>query len=148
MTEVLAPCAGVVVPMTEVPDQVFATEMVGPGVAIDPGKDPVTVVAPLSGRILKLHPHAFVVLGGDGVGVLVHLGIDTVQMDGRGFELLASEGADVAAGEPVVRWEPQTALDEGKSTLVPVVAMDRAKGSVATPDPHRVAAGDLLFGVT
>ncbi len=52
-----------------------------------------------------MHPHAFVVLG-DGVGVLVHLGINTVRLEGAGFEVLATQGADVAAGDPMVRWDP------------------------------------------
>lgn len=146
MTQVLAPCPGRVIPITEVPDQVFATEMVGPGVAIEPTGEVVTVVAPIAGQVLKLHPHAFVVLGDDGVGVLVHLGINTVRLEGRGFELLATEGDRVAAGDPMVRWDPSTADGEDMSTLVPVVAMDRPKGSVAAPAGRLVVAtGDPLF---
>jgi PTS system glucose-specific IIA component len=144
VTEVLAPVPGRVVPLSAVPDAVFAEEMVGPGVAIEPTGDVVTAVAPVAGRLLKLHPHAYVVLGGDGVGVLVHLGIDTVRLEGRGFELLVAEGDTVAAGDPVVRWDP-SALEEGMSTTVPVVLMDRPKGSV-TAEPREVATGDPLFG--
>ncbi|HYH35028.1 MAG TPA: PTS glucose transporter subunit IIA [Nocardioides sp.] len=147
MTQVLAPCPGRLVPLAEVPDPVFSSEMVGPGVAIDPAGDEVTVVSPVAGRLVKLHPHAFVVLSGDGVGVLVHLGIDTVQLEGRGFELLAEEGADVAQGAPVVRWDPAVAAGEGKSTMVPVVAMDRPKGSVPAPAVSDVEAGDPLFEI-
>ena len=142
-TRVLAPVGGRVVPLSEVPDAVFAEEMVGPGVAIEPTGSVVDAVAPVSGRILKLHPHAFVVLTEDGVGVLVHLGIDTVRLEGRGFELLAAEGDTVAAGDPVVRWDPST-LEEGMSSTVPVVLMDQPQGSV-TADPREVAAGEPLF---
>lgn len=146
MTQVLAPCPGRVVPITDVPDQVFATEMVGPGVAIEPTGELVTVVAPIAGKVLKLHPHAFVVLGDDGVGVLVHLGINTVRLEGHGFELLATEGDTVAAGDPMVRWDPSTVDGEDMSTVVPVVAMDRPKGSVAAPAADLVVAtGDPLF---
>ncbi len=146
MTQVLAPCPGRVIPVTEVADPVFAAEMVGPGVAIEPTGEVVTVVAPLAGRVLKLHPHAFVVLGADGVGVLVHLGINTVRLEGRGFELLAAEGDTVTAGDPMVRWDPSTVDGEDMSTVVPVVLMDRPKGSVPAPVPDLVVAtGEPLF---
>ena len=146
MTQVLAPCPGRVIPVTDVPDPVFAAEMVGPGVAIEPNGEVVTVVAPIAGRVLKLHPHAFVVLGDDGVGVLVHLGINTVRLEGRGFELLATEGDTVAAGDPMVRWDRSTLDGDDMSTLVPVVVMDRPKGSIAAPAPDLVVAtGDPLF---
>jgi glucose-specific phosphotransferase system IIA component len=150
---VLAPCAGRVLPITETPDPVFAGEMVGPGVVIDPDPHEATVTAPIDGRVLKVHPHAFVVLGTDGVGVLVHLGINTVRLEGNGFEVLAQEGSTVHAGDPMVRWNPatigDTATDADISTMVPVVAMDRPKGSVRPPAAGTsVSAGDLLFEVT
>ena len=145
--QVLAPCAGRVVALADVPDPVFAAEMVGPGLAIDPGNAPVSVVSPVAGRLVKVHPHAFVVLAGDGVGVLVHLGIDTVRLEGRGFEVLVAQGDTVAAGDEIVRWDPST-LEDGMSPLVPVVAMDRPKGSVPAPTPGTsVAAGEPLFSV-
>ena len=133
---VLAPLAGRLLPLSEVPDPVFAAEMVGPGVAVDPTDtgEPVTVVSPIAGVLVKLHPHAFVVLGPDGVGVLVHLGIDTVRLEGRGFEVHATEGSTVAAGEPMVTWDVSVTRAEGLSPVVPVVAMDRPKGSVPAPD--------------
>ncbi len=144
-TRVLAPCSGRVVPLSAVPDQVFAEEMVGPGAAIEPGTDLMTVVAPVDGTLVKLHPHAFIVLTKDGVGVLVHLGIDTVRLEGRGFDVLATEGATVAAGDAIVRWDP-SALEDGMSTTVPVVVMDRPPGSVSEPSEGvMVVAGDLLF---
>ncbi|GAB3792837.1 PTS sugar transporter subunit IIA [Nocardioides ungokensis] len=147
--EVLVPCPGRLVPMSEVPDPVFASEMVGPGVAIDPDPGEVTVVSPIAGKVVKVHPHAFVVLGADGVGVLVHLGINTVRLEGRGFEVLAEQGSTVAAGDPMVRWDPATIGGEGISTVVPVVAMDRPKGSVPAPAADAVAkVGDVLFTVT
>ena len=147
-TRVTAPLAGRLLPLAEVPDPVFAAEMVGPGVAIDPDGDRVTAVSPISGTVLKAHPHAFVVLGSDGVGVLVHLGIDTVRLEGKGFELHVGDGATVAAGDPMVTWDVAATRAEGLSVVVPVVAMDRPKGSVPAPDGGAVAAaGDRLFDV-
>ncbi len=146
--DVLAPCPGRVVSLAETGDPVFAAEMVGPGVAIDPDPGPVTVVSPIAGQVVKVHPHAFVVLGADGVGVLVHLGINTNRLEGNGFEVLTDQGATVEAGAPMVRWDPSTIYGDGISTVVPVVAMDRPKGSVPEPDGERaVSPGDLLFRV-
>lgn len=150
---VLSPCPGTVVAMADVPDPVFAEEMVGPGVAIEPSVEPdggpTTVVSPIAGKVLKVLPHAFVVLG-DGVGVLVHLGINTVRLEGEGFEVLATQGAEVAAGDPMITWDPSalpaSAGGQYVSSVVPVVLMDGVKGSV-TSDAigGSVAAGDLLF---
>ena len=150
---VLSPCPGTVVAMADVPDPVFAEEMVGPGVAIEPSVEPdggpTTVVSPIAGKVLKVLPHAFVVLG-DGVGVLVHLGINTVRLGGEGFEVLATQGAEVAAGDPMITWDPSalptTAGGQDVSPVVPVGLMDGVKGSV-TSDAigGSVAAGDLLF---
>jgi sugar PTS system EIIA component len=147
VTQVLAPLAGRLVPLSEVPDPVFAAEMVGPGVAVDPTDDKVTVVSPIAGTVVKAHPHAFVVLGPDGVGVLVHLGIDTVRLEGRGFELHVADGDPVAAGDPMVTWDVSVTRAEGLSPVVAVVAMDRPKGSVPAPEGRTVAAGDLLYDV-
>lgn len=148
MTDVLAPCPGRVVPISTTPDPVFAAEMVGPGVTIDPEPGITTVVSPIAGTVVKVHPHAFIVLGADGVGILVHLGINTVRLDGQGFEVLAEEGSTVEAGAPMVRWDPSAISGDGISTMVPVVAMDRPKGSVPDPaDGTTTTAGNVLFTI-
>ena len=138
MPQVLAPCPGRLVAMSEVPDPVFAAEMVGPGVAIEPDPGEATVVSPIAGKVVKVHPHAFVVLGADGVGVLVHLGINTVRLEGEGFEVLADAGE--RRSPPATRWcawDPSAAIHgqrPGLSPIVPVVADGPAEGSVpATP---------------
>lgn len=124
MTRVVAPVSGRVVGLAGVPDPVFAQAMVGPGTAIDPAREPGEAIAPVTGKIVKLHPHAFVVVDAEGHGVLVHLGIDTVQLKGEGFELLAAEGNAVDAGQPVVRWNPAGIEQGGRSPITAVVALD------------------------
>jgi glucose-specific phosphotransferase system IIA component len=142
----VAPVAGRVISLTDVPDPVFAQQVVGAGVAIDPERRPGTVVSPVEGRLLKLHPHAFVVLTPSGQGVLVHLGIDTVQLDGEGFDLVAAEGDELAAGDPVVRWDPASVESGGRSPVVPVVVMDSAADSVPVAAVGRtVGVADPLF---
>ena len=122
-------------PLADVPDPVFASEMVGPGVAIDPDPGEITVVSPIAGKVVKVHPHAFVVLGADGVGVLVHLGINTVRLEGRGFEVLVEQGDTVAAGDPMVRWDPSTVTGEDISTSRPGRGDGPAEGLGARPGP-------------
>ncbi len=141
----LAPLAGKVIALADVPDPVFAQQIVGAGVAIDPERAESTVVAPADGRLLKLHPHAFVLLTGAGKGLLVHLGIDTVQLDGEGFELLVAEGAEVTTGTPIVRWNPAEIEAGGRSPIVPIVVMDSAPDSVRSAATGAVRVGDEIF---
>lgn len=144
---VVAPVAGRALPMTEVPDPVFSAALVGPGVAIDPSREGrVTAVSPVAGKIVKLHPHAYVVQTADGAGVLVHLGIDTVQLAGEGFELIVAEGEQVTAGADVVVWDPAAVEAGGRSPICPVVALDAAAEALSDArDSGDLAAGDPLF---
>ena len=146
--DVRAPLPGVVLPITEVPDPVFAASMVGAGVAVDPlpGAGLVDVVAPVGGRLLKVHPHAFIVLTPEGRGVLVHVGIDTVRLDGAPFTLHVTEGDDVGAGDRVVTVDVAAVRAAGMSPVSPVVVMDAAADTVPPVTAGtRVAAGDELF---
>lgn len=144
--QVLAPVPGRALAMVDVPDPVFSGAMVGPGTAIDPLRQPVDAVAPVSGTIVKLHPHAFVVTTADGAGVLVHLGIDTVQLKGEGFELLAAEGDTIEAGAPIVRWDPATVEAGGRSPISPVVALDAPADALTDlRESGDVQAGDPIF---
>ena len=143
--KVVAPVAGTVVPMADVPDPVFAGALVGPGLAIRPDDDAVVAVAPVAGRLAKVKPHAFVVVDDRGRGVLVHLGIDTVRLGGAGFTVLAAEGQNVAAGEPVVRWDPAGVGAQGLSAICPVVALDASAEAIVPLAEGRVAAGEALF---
>jgi PTS system glucose-specific IIA component len=150
VTAVRTPFAGPVVALADVPDPVFADQLVGAGVAVDPtGVDgAVTAVAPVDGTIVKLHPHAFALQGSAGTDLLVHVGIDTVKMAGEGFELLVAEGATVAAGDPVVRFTPATISAAGYSPVCPVVVLGSAPDSVAQDAVGTtVAEGDALFSV-
>lgn len=128
---VMAPVAGTVVRMRDVPDPVFAEEMVGPGLAVDPGPAATsTAVAPCDGTVVTLHAHAYVVVDTAGRGVLVHLGIDTVRLRGRGFTLHVGAGDAVVAGARLISWSPRDVSDDGRSAVVPVVALDTAPSAV------------------
>jgi PTS system glucose-specific IIA component len=100
LTHVFAPVEGRALPLSEVPDPVFSQGMVGYGAAVDPPHQVIYAVAPVSGKILKLLPHAYVIMTPDNVGVLVHLGLDTVQLNGEGFTAHVAQGDTVEAGQP------------------------------------------------
>lgn len=138
-----APLSGTVVALADVPDPVFAGALVGPGVAIEPDAGATLVCAPIAGTLVKVKPHAFVVLGDSGRGVLVHLGIDTVKRAGAGFQVLAAEGSQVAAGDQVISWDPVAIRDAGLSAMCPVVALDAT--SISDPASGTVASGDAIF---
>lgn len=142
---VLAPVPGRAVDLAAVPDPVFSGGMVGPGRAVDPDRGALTAVAPVTGTVVKAHPHAFVVVTGDGRGVLVHLGIDTVELKGAGFELLVAEGSQVWAGDPVVRWDAAAVESGGRSPSCPVVALDASADALDLRPEGPVAAGSELF---
>jgi sugar PTS system EIIA component len=146
LLQVMAPIPGRALPLSEVPDPVFSAAMVGPGAAIDPPRGPVQAVAPVDGRIVKLHPHAFVVVTASGRGVLVHLGIDTVQLKGEGFRLLAAEGDEVTAGTPLVAWDTAAVEAGGRSPVSPVIALDASPEAIGDPvTSGQVEAGTPLF---
>jgi len=145
-TRVHSPLAGRVVALQDVPDPVFAEAVVGPGLAIDPDRTASEVVSPVTGLLVKLHPHAFVVVTDGGSGVLVHLGIDTVELKGEGFTLHAEEGSQVTAGQPIVSWDPSEIETGGRSPICPVVALDAQSDQLTDVlEGGHVQAGTPLF---
>lgn len=146
MTTVTSPLAGRAIGLAAVPDPVFSGAMVGPGTAIDPGREPSEAVSPVDGIVVSLHPHAFVVVDPEGHGVLTHLGIDTVQLNGQGFELLINKGDTVTRGQAIVRWDPAAVEAAGKSPICPVVALEATTESLGDViESGDVKAGDALF---
>jgi glucose-specific phosphotransferase system IIA component len=147
---VLAPVAGRAVPLQDVPDPVFSQGMVGYGAAVDPPRGVIEAVAPVSGKILKLLPHAYIVMTPDNVGVLVHLGIDTVRLNGDGFTTHVSQGDEVSAGQLVITYDVPAIEANGLNPIVPVVVMDERESSNIVPseavfEGAEIASGAGLF---
>jgi len=146
MTTVTSPVSGRAITLAAVPDPVFAGAMVGPGMAIDPVREASEAVSPVDGVIVSLHAHAFVVVDDEGHGVLTHLGIDTVQLNGAGFELLAAKGDSVTRGQAIVRWNPAEIEAAGKSPVCPVVALEATAEALGDlVEEGEVLAGTQLF---
>jgi PTS system N-acetylglucosamine-specific IIA component len=121
--KLLCPVAGKVLALSDVPDPVFSGGIMGPGLGVYPSDDALEAFAPVSGTIAKIHPHAFVIETEGGRGVLVHLGLNTVEMNGEGFTVWAADGDHVEAGQRLISWDPAAVRDSGRSPVVPVVAM-------------------------
>ena len=149
-TSVLAPVEGRAVALGDVPDPVFSQGMVGYGAAVDPPRAVIDAVAPVSGRILKLLPHAYIIMTADNVGILVHLGLDTVALKGDGFTAHVAEGDTVAAGQRVITYDVPSVVAAGLNPIVPVVVMDeREPGNVipgaAVGEGAQLSTGAALF---
>ena len=116
--KVKAPISGNLLPLSEVPDEVFAQKMVGDGIAIEP-----VMLAPASGRVEKIFDtnHAFSIVTPSGIEIFVHFGMDTVQLEGKGFERIAEEGAVVKAGDPLIKYDYDFLKANAKSIITPVI---------------------------
>lgn len=147
---VQSPLPGRVVDLSQVPDATFAKGLVGHGVAIDPPRDTVDALAPVTGTVFKLWPHAFVVITDDQVAVLTHLGLDTAQLHGRGFTTHVAEGDRVQIGDRVVSMDVAQIEATGRNPVVPVVVLDTGADAiaVAAAAEAQVRALDTLFTVT
>lgn len=150
--QVVAPMAGTVVDLADVPDPVYSGAVVGPGLAILPDEPTVpagsgltaptrvVVVAPCPGRLAGVYPHALMVQADHDRSVLVHLGLDTSQLEGEGFDVAASDGDRVERGQPVLAWSPADVRGGGRSTLCPLVALQAQPEDVVL----LVEAGDAV----
>ncbi|OBG85785.1 PTS glucose transporter subunit IIA [Mycobacterium sp. E802] len=136
-TRVLAPVAGRAVPLREVADPVFSGGLVGYGAAVVPSPGVTEAIAPVSGKVLKLMPHAYVIMTDDNVGVLVHLGLDTVSLNGEHFTTHVSQGDDVAAGALMITYDVPAVVAKGLDPTVPVVVMDER-------DPDNVTVAEAV----
>ena len=119
-----APASGCVVAMDDVPDPVFAAGMLGAGCAVWP--DEGVACAPAAGVVSAAMPHAVGIAGDCGAELLVHVGIDTVEMRGQGFELLVAQGDRVEAGQPLVRFDRKRVAAAGHPDCVVLAVTNSA----------------------
>ncbi|MBO3662898.1 N-acetylglucosamine-specific PTS transporter subunit IIBC [Microbacterium stercoris] len=124
------PIEGRVLALSDVPDAMFAEGTMGPGVAIDPTGD--TVVAPAAGTVTTVFPtgHALGLTLNDGTELLIHIGIDTVELKDQAFRPLVSQGDQVKAGDPLVSFDPDRVRAAGFSLITPVIVVSDEKAEV------------------
>lgn len=145
----IAPVTGPLVPIEQVPDPVFAQKMVGDGISIDPLNS--ELLAPCPGEIIHLHPamHALTLATADGVEILLHIGVDTVELKGEGFEALIAEGDKVETGTPLIRFDLDLLACNAKSVLTQMVISTPEKVAHFNPQSGTVTAGqDMVLELT
>ncbi|MFT0846367.1 beta-glucoside-specific PTS transporter subunit IIABC [Actinomycetaceae bacterium L2_0104] len=148
LVKIAAPVAGELVPVSEVKDKVFASGALGSGVGVVPAE--ATVVSPVSGTVATVFPtgHAYGIKTADGVEVLVHIGIDTVSMNGDGFEAKVAKGESVEAGQPLAVVDFDKVREAGYDpTVIVVVTNTKKLASVAPVAAGSVVAGDASIAV-
>lgn len=120
----LSPVDGRVIPLSRVPDEVFASGILGVGAAVEPTG--AQIYSPAEGQILSVAAtrHAYTIQTKEGLSLLVHIGIDTVALQGEGFEALVQEGDFVCAGTPIARIEPTKLRAKGCPLTVPILLCD------------------------
>ncbi len=131
----LAPLSGTVRPITDMPDQVFASKAMGDGLAIEPAPGADTVVAPADGVVAATMPGSFHAIGltlDNGPEVLIHVGIDTVDMGGDGFECLVEQGQRVTAGQPLMTFSAEKIRAAGHPTITAFIVTDEGAATELT----------------
>ncbi|PLR83438.1 PTS glucose transporter subunit IICBA [Bacillus canaveralius] len=124
----VSPLKGEIKPITEVPDAVFSGKMMGDGFAIIPADG--TIVSPVDGKIVNLFPtkHAIGILSDAGREILIHVGIDTVNLKGQGFEALVAENDRVKIGQPLLKVDLDYIKNNATATITPIVFTNLSAG--------------------
>ena len=145
-----SPMAGELVALSDVNDEAFASGTLGPGVAISPAAHAV-VVAPCDGKVTVAFPtgHAYGLKSASGVQILIHIGMDTVKLDGKGFTPRVSKGDIVKRGDVLAEVDWDVIREAGYDTITPMVVTNKKKfGEITPAAPGPVAISDTVVTVT
>ncbi|MGS4045487.1 glucose-specific PTS transporter subunit IIBC [Staphylococcus pseudintermedius] len=144
---IVAPCDGEVIPLSEVPDQVFSGGMMGDGVGFIPRQS--EIVAPFHGKVKALFPtkHAIGIESTDGVELLIHIGIDTVKLNGEGFESFVKVGDEVAEGQLLMKVDLEYLQQHAPSIVTPMIVTNLGERQIEVEDVKEVEKGQRVFTV-
>ncbi|WP_237188991.1 glucose PTS transporter subunit IIA [Rothia nasimurium] len=145
---VASPLEGKALPLSETPDPIFAAEKLGKGAAILPTGN--TVVAPGAGKVTVTMPsgHAIGLKLDNGVELLIHVGIDTVNLNGEGFDVKVEKGQRVAAGDALLTFDPEVIKSAGYSLVTPVLVTNTNRFADVEGATGDVQPGSQLLEVT
>ncbi|HDG9576547.1 TPA: PTS transporter subunit IIABC [Staphylococcus aureus] len=138
-----APLTGEVTPLSEVPDQVFSEKMMGDGIAIKPSQGEVR--APFNGKVQMIFPtkHAIGLVSDSGLELLIHIGLDTVKLNGEGFTLHVEEGQEVTQGDLLINFDLDYIRNHAKSDITPIIV---TQGNITNLDFKQGEHGNISFG--
>ncbi|MEH7085535.1 PTS glucose transporter subunit IIA [Neobacillus drentensis] len=124
------PIEGEIIPITEVPDQVFSQKMMGDGFAIVPSKG--SVVSPVDGEIMNVFPtkHAIGIKASQGYEILIHVGMDTVNLKGEGFTVLVKDGEKITKGQEILKFDLDFIKKSAPSIVTPIIFTNLTKLNV------------------
>ena len=149
-TPIYTPLPGIVLALEDVPDQVFSHHLVGNGLALLPQYSPsspqaMTACAPVSGIVEYIAPPAYIISTPEGKSILVHLGLETVSLRGRGFTTHVRLGQSVQRGQAIMTWKPHEVEEHGMAPLVPVIMLQESPDNLTLATPGTtVQPGDRL----
>ncbi|HGZ3420482.1 TPA: glucose-specific PTS transporter subunit IIBC [Staphylococcus aureus] len=138
-----APLTGEITPLSEVPDQVFSEKMMGDGIAIKPSQGEVR--APFNGKVQMIFPtkHAIGLVSDSGLELLIHIGLDTVKLNGEGFTLHVEEGQEVKQGDLLINFDLDYIRNHAKSDITPIIV---TQGNITNLDFKQGEHGNISFG--
>lgn len=146
---IYAPMSGKIIDLTELEDPVFSEKMVGDGVAIEPNEN--IVLSPVKGKIIQVFPtkHAIGIETDEGLEILIHLGIDTVELKGEGFKAFVKAGDRVNVGDKLLEMNIEIIQTKGKSTHTPVLItnMDKVKELKIMNKDNVKAGKDIIMEI-
>ena len=145
------PVSGKIIPLEEVPDPVFSQKMMGEGIAVMPEKG--DIVSPAKGTVILVAAtkHAVGLRADDGSEILIHVGLETVALEGKGFNVAVKEGDKVSEGQLLIEVDLEYISTNAKSTITPIVITNSQEGKkqyAFTEDKEGTAGKTLLFTAT
>jgi len=146
--EIRSPVDGQIVALESVDDEVFSQKMVGDGVAVIPMSNVFT--APIDGTVTKIFDtnHAYSIKSSKDLEVMVHIGLDTVALDGKGFERLATEGDEVKVGDEIIRVDLAYIEEYAKDIITPIIISDESDVKEIDKRLNIVKSKDIIMEVS
>lgn len=147
--KIYSPIVGTAISIEEVPDQTFASKLLGDGIGIQP-KESGVIMSPVDGVVKQIFEtnHAFTVETDENVEILIHFGLNTVELRGKGFERLVQEGDRVKQGTPIIKYDLDFLKENSDSVVTPVVILDHEQYSdIKIMEDKEVDSNSLIIEV-